>query len=111
VRHVRRRRLSSGPFDGVWLHLATTEPGTCRIAADQIAVETNLCAPAIPVRSAALIQGGSIAYMTLTRLDSEWDRDRSVEPAVTATQTSPMTEPTADGPTIIKPCTQLFVTY
>ena len=36
------------PFDGVWLHLATTEPGTCRVAADPVAVETDLCTPAIP---------------------------------------------------------------
>ena len=64
------------PFDGARLHLAATEPGTCRIAADPTAVETNLCTPAIPVRSPALIQGGSIAYMTLTRLDSADDEPR-----------------------------------
>jgi protein-L-isoaspartate(D-aspartate) O-methyltransferase len=127
------------PFDGVWLHLAATEPGTCRVAADPIAVEINLCRPAIPVRSPAVIQDGSIAYMTLTRLESvepqwelgaaghgplgnilatricdqirEWDCDRSAEPAVTANQPSPVTESPGTSLMINKPCTQLLVTY
>lgn len=127
------------PFDGVWLRLATTEPGTCRIAADSIAVETNLCTPAIPVRSPALIQDGSIAYMTLARLDCDeprwelgaaghgshgnilatriceqvraWDRDRSAEPGVIATRTDLFAELPAGGLTIIKPNTQLHVIY
>src|SRR5262249_54552491 len=57
------------PFDGIWLRLTSTEPGTCRIAATPAAVEAGLCTPAIPVRSPALVDGASLAYLTLRRLD------------------------------------------
>ncbi|MBB1245011.1 methyltransferase, FxLD system, partial [Streptomyces durbertensis] len=38
-------------FDGVWLRMTATESGTCRISADDTAVRSGLCAPAIPARS------------------------------------------------------------
>ncbi len=53
------------PFDGVWLRLATVEPGTCRIAAQPSAVDSGLATPAIPARSPALVEGASLAYFTL----------------------------------------------
>ena len=56
------------PFDGIWLRLTATEPATCRIAADSSAVAAGLCSPAIPSRSPALIDGRSIAYLTLERV-------------------------------------------
>jgi protein-L-isoaspartate(D-aspartate) O-methyltransferase len=64
------------PFDGVWLRLTATEAGTCRIAADQRAVDTGRCTPAIPARSPAIVEGASLAYFTLRRLDDEGDQRR-----------------------------------
>jgi protein-L-isoaspartate(D-aspartate) O-methyltransferase len=52
-------------FDGIWLHLTATEPGTCRIAAERTAIDTKLCTPAIPSLSPALVEGDSLAYFTL----------------------------------------------
>lgn len=102
------------PFDGVWLNLTATEPGTCRIAAQRAAIDTGLCRPAIPSRSPALVEGHSLAYLTVRRLDEDiaehrselgaighgpagyqlaqrlceqihrWDQDRTARPAVTA---------------------------
>ena len=61
-------------FDGIWLRLTATEPGTCRIAAAPEAIEAGLlCQPAIPARSPALVVGASLAYLTLRRLTPEDD--------------------------------------
>jgi protein-L-isoaspartate(D-aspartate) O-methyltransferase len=54
-------------FDGVWLRLAASEPATCRIDASGAAAETGVCRPAIPARSPALVQNGSLAYLALRR--------------------------------------------
>ena len=59
------------PFDGIWLRLTSTEPGTCRIAATPAAIAAGLCTPAIPVRSPALVEDSSLAYLTLRRLEPE----------------------------------------
>ncbi len=64
------------PFDGVWLRLTGTEPGTCRIAADPAAVDSGLCTPAIPARSPALVEGDSLAYFALTPLGGDGDDRR-----------------------------------
>lgn len=56
-------------FDGVWLRMTATEPGTCRVAADTTAVRSGLCTPAIPIRSPALAEGDSLAYFALRRLE------------------------------------------
>ncbi|XVV05930.1 methyltransferase, FxLD system [Actinosynnema sp. CA-248983] len=58
----------SEPFDGVWLRMTATEPATCRIAADQAAVDSGLCTLAIPSRSPALVEGDSLAYFTYRRV-------------------------------------------
>jgi protein-L-isoaspartate(D-aspartate) O-methyltransferase len=58
------------PFDGIWLGLTATDPRTCRIAADPIAVQTGLCTPAIPSRTPALVEDASLAYLTTRRLDT-----------------------------------------
>ncbi|MCK9904185.1 methyltransferase, FxLD system [Frankia sp. Cpl3] len=55
------------PFDGIWLRLSVTEPGCCRIAATPEAVKSALCAPVIPQRSPALVEGDSLAYLGLAR--------------------------------------------
>jgi protein-L-isoaspartate(D-aspartate) O-methyltransferase len=57
------------PFDGLWLNLTATDPGTCRIAAYKEAVTSGLCTPVIPIRTPAITDGTSIAYMTHRRLD------------------------------------------
>lgn len=100
------------PFDGIWLRLTATEPGTCRIAADRAAVEAGLCTPAIAIRSPALADGSSLAYLTLRRQEDSasrwelgaighgpagpdladrictqiraWDHDRTARPVITA---------------------------
>jgi protein-L-isoaspartate(D-aspartate) O-methyltransferase len=59
------------PFDGVWLRLTATDPATCRIRATPEAIEAGICTPAIPALTPALIEGASIAYLTLRRADSD----------------------------------------
>jgi protein-L-isoaspartate(D-aspartate) O-methyltransferase len=61
-------------FDGLWLRLAATHPGICRIAAGEEAVQSQRCTPAIAVRSPALIEGDSLAYLALQRADVEGQR-------------------------------------
>ncbi len=59
-------------FDGIWLRLTATEPGTCRITATPDAIDAGLlCRPAVPARSPALVDGRSLAYLTLRRLTPE----------------------------------------
>ncbi|GAA0908538.1 methyltransferase, FxLD system [Virgisporangium aurantiacum] len=62
------------PFDGVWLRLTATEPGTCRIAAERAAVDSGLCTPATPARSPAIVEGASLAYFTLRQLEGVGDQ-------------------------------------
>lgn len=59
----------SESFDGVWLRLTGTDPGTCRIAADPAAVTAELCTPVIPSRSPALVERDSLAYLAFRRVD------------------------------------------
>jgi len=66
------------PFHGVWVRLSAAEPGTCRIAADLAAVTSGLCTPATPSRSAALVEGDSLAYFSLRRFTDMTD-DRAAE--------------------------------
>ncbi|MFE9613718.1 methyltransferase, FxLD system [Streptomyces sp. NPDC006012] len=54
-------------FDGVWLRLSATERATCRITARPAAMEAGLHHPASPALSPALVEGDSIAYLTLER--------------------------------------------
>lgn len=56
-------------FDGIWLRMTATEPGTCRIATDHAAIEAGICTPAIPSRSPALVDDESLAYLTVRRRD------------------------------------------
>ncbi|PSK89904.1 protein-L-isoaspartate(D-aspartate) O-methyltransferase [Murinocardiopsis flavida] len=103
----------SESFDGVWLRLATAEPGTCRITATPSAVERGRATPAIPSLSPALAEGASLSYFTYRRLTGDgparaelgaighgpagddlaericnqirvWDQDRSAVPTVEA---------------------------
>jgi protein-L-isoaspartate(D-aspartate) O-methyltransferase len=54
-------------FDGVWLRLSATERATCRITAKPAAMEAGLHRPASPALSPALVEGDSLAYLTLER--------------------------------------------
>ncbi|MFE1032488.1 methyltransferase, FxLD system [Streptomyces sp. NPDC058807] len=54
-------------FDGVWLRLSATERPTCRITVNPAAMEAGLHRPASPALSPALVEGDSIAYLTLER--------------------------------------------
>jgi protein-L-isoaspartate(D-aspartate) O-methyltransferase len=100
--------------DLIWPRLTGIEPGTCRFAATHAAVQAGLCAPAFPYSSPALVEGDSLAYLTLRRpaADAEerrfelgatghgpageqlaerlcaviraWDHDRAAQPVITA---------------------------
>lgn len=62
---------SVGPvesFDGVWLRLSATEPTTCRLTVKSAAITAGLRRPAAPALSPALVDGDSIAYLTLERM-------------------------------------------
>lgn len=57
------------PYDGVWLRLMATEPGTCALAAGRDPLDPHLYAPAMGWRNPALAdtgsRHGSLAYLTL----------------------------------------------
>lgn len=55
------------PFDGIWLRATAADPAICRIAADQAAIDSGLCIPAIATRSPALAEDESLAYFTFRR--------------------------------------------
>jgi protein-L-isoaspartate(D-aspartate) O-methyltransferase len=61
------------PVDGLWLTLTANEPGTCRIAAERAAVDSGLCTPVLPMRSPAIVEGDSLAYLAARRLDDHPD--------------------------------------
>ncbi|QMU71867.1 methyltransferase domain-containing protein [Streptacidiphilus sp. P02-A3a] len=65
--------VTTGPeaFDRVWLRLAATDPATCRIEVTPEGVEAGLAGPAVPVRTACLAEGSSVAYLTFRRRDAE----------------------------------------
>lgn len=67
------------PIDGIWLRLTTTEPGTCRIAASRQAVDSGLATPVIPARSPAIVDGTSLAYLTMRPHHDPSSRKRTIE--------------------------------
>ena len=98
------------PFDGIWLRITGHDSRICRISADRAAVDAGLCTPAIPVRSAALAEGDSLAYLAIRKIEEGrfelgaighgtygghlasqlcdeikgWNRDRSAQPVLRA---------------------------
>ncbi|MER6386753.1 methyltransferase, FxLD system [Streptomyces sp. NPDC001127] len=62
-------------FDGIWLRLSATERATCRITAKPEALEAGLHRPASPALSPALVEDGSIAYLTLERTAEDTDAE------------------------------------
>ncbi|MEU2502320.1 methyltransferase, FxLD system [Streptomyces pseudogriseolus] len=56
------------PFDGVWLRATAGDDRVCRLeVTPQALTQELLRRPAIPVRSPALVEGDSLAYLTITR--------------------------------------------
>jgi hypothetical protein len=72
------------PFDGIWLRLTSTEPGTCRLACTPSAVQAGVCTPAIPTRSPAVVEGASLAYLSIRHSAAE-DSDARWELVPSAT--------------------------
>lgn len=128
------------PFDGIWLRLTATEPGTCRIAAAPAAVDAGLCTPAIPIRSPALVEDDSLAYLTLRRREEDgvpqwelgaighgpagavladrmckqiraWDRHRTAQPVITAYPADTQDEQILSAHAIDKQHTRLVVSF
>lgn len=59
------------PFVGVWLRLTASEPGTCRINVKPEAVTAGLRQPAPAALAPALVENGSLAYLTLEKIPGE----------------------------------------
>lgn len=125
--------------DLIWPRLTGTELGTCRFAADDAAVEAGLCNPAFTYRSPALVDGDSLAYLTLRGPDPEaterrwelgaighgsagaqlaerlceqiraWSRDRIAQPTITAYPAGTPDHQLADGVVIDKQFIRLVV--
>ncbi|MFE6894814.1 methyltransferase, FxLD system [Streptomyces sp. NPDC057694] len=128
------------PFDGVWLRATASDDRVCRLEVAPEALEKGLVRrPVIPVRSPALVDGGSLAYLIVHREGADperpfllgaaaygpngktlahdliahieaWGADRTAVPRLTVT-------PTVDaagglpGHMISKPESQLTLTY
>lgn len=94
------------PFDGIWLQAAASDHRVCRIELTAEALATGIRAPIIPIRSPAVVDRNSIAYLiddpTHTRLGvagygpvgadladalashiTAWSVDRTAIPALT----------------------------
>ena len=127
------------PFNGLWLRLTGTEPGSCRITAAPAAIESGLCTPAIASRGPALVDDASLAYLTLRRLNQNatesrwelgaigdgptgrqlahrlaeqiraWGRDRAAQPLVTAHPAGTPDEKLPDGVVIAKQHIRLVI--
>lgn len=125
--------------DALWLRLTGTEPGTCRFSAEPAAIETGLCNPAFAYRSPALVDGSSLAYLTLRgpnpdaaerrwelgaighgpaganlaeRLCQQvrdWDHHRTTQPAISAYPTGTPDEQLAHGLVINKHFVRLVI--
>lgn len=54
------------PHDGIWLRLTAIDPRTCRINAPAD-TPTEMCDPIQELRSLALVDGSSLAYLTARR--------------------------------------------
>lgn len=132
--------VANEPFDGIWLRLTAAEPGTCRIAADPPAITGGLCAPAIPVRTPAIVENDCLTYLTLRELAEgeprrwelgaighgrlgadlaerlcawvrTWDRDRTARPQMTVHPRSDADDWTHISHVVHKPNLVLEIVY
>lgn len=127
------------PFDRVWLHLSAVDDSTVRIEADQKAVTSGLCTPAIATRSPALAHKDSLAYFTIRRSEETqgrwrlgaighgplghqlatriieqinvWDQDRTADPDLLAYLTGVPLPDNMRGKIIVKPNIRLVLRY
>ena len=127
------------PFDRIWVHLSAVDDGTIRIQAEQEAVTSGLCTPAIPIRTPALVLHGSLAYFTYRRSPDTpgrwqlgaiahgpdgqhlanqiveqigaWDHDRTADPHITVYPTTLPAPDPAPGKLIVKPGNRLYLQY
>jgi protein-L-isoaspartate(D-aspartate) O-methyltransferase len=125
--------------DPIWPRLTGVEPGTCRFAAAQAAVEAGLCDPAFSYSSPALVEGDSLAYLALRRPAPDaterrfelgatghgpagkqlaerlcaviraWDHNRTAQPVISAYPAGTPDEELADGQVINKRFVRLVV--
>jgi len=126
--------------DLIWPLMTGTELGTCRFAADDAAVEAGLCNPAFTHRSPAIVEGDSLAYLTLRGPDPDaterrwelgaaghgpagaqladrmcdqirvWDRDRAAQPTITVYPANTPDDAMTDGVVINKHFVRLVIT-
>ncbi|CAO5240065.1 methyltransferase, FxLD system [Frankia sp. AgKG'84/4] len=59
--------VANEPFDHIWLWLTATEPGTCRLDAEDDAIEAGLCRPAFAYRTPTIVEGDNLAYLSKPR--------------------------------------------
>ncbi|MGH3913957.1 MAG: methyltransferase, FxLD system [Pseudonocardiaceae bacterium] len=127
--------------DRIWLRLTGTEPGTCRFAAAPAAIGSGLCRPAFAYRIPALVEGDSLAYLTLRGPEADaterrwelgaighgptaahlgermctqiraWDHDRTDQPLITAYPAGTPIGMPANGQIMHKQFTRLVVTF
>lgn len=130
---------SEEPFDRIWLHLSVVDDGTIRIEADQKAVTSGLCTPAIATRSPALAKQDSLAYFTIRRSEQTpgqwqlgaighgpfghqlatrivdqinvWDQVRTTDPDLLAYPTGVPMPSNVTGRVIVKPNIRLILRY
>ncbi|MEV0257725.1 methyltransferase, FxLD system [Streptomyces sp. NPDC050732] len=62
------------PFDGLWLRITAFEDTICRIEVTKQALARGVRRPVIPVRSPALVEGDSLAYLIAERDDADAER-------------------------------------
>ncbi|MFJ9862373.1 methyltransferase, FxLD system [Streptomyces albogriseolus] len=73
--HSAQRVGGQEPFDGVWLRATAGDDRVCRLEVTAKALEQELLRrPAIPVRSPVLVEGDSLAYLTITCEGAEAER-------------------------------------
>lgn len=131
---------SEESFDGIWLRMTATEPGTCRIATEHAAIEAGICTPAVPSRSPALVDGESFAYLAVRRRDEPdaparwelgaighgpaagrltdqirehilaWDPERTAQPTITLYPADTPVD-SSQAHTIVKPDSALVISY
>ncbi|GAA1311754.1 methyltransferase, FxLD system [Saccharothrix xinjiangensis] len=125
--------------DLIWPRFTGVEPGTCRFAAGNTAVEAGLCNPAFKYSSPALVENDSLAYLTLRGLEPNaterrfelgatghgplgtdlaerlcavirtWDHDRTAQPVITAYTAGIPNADLVDGQVIDKRFVRLVI--
>lgn len=127
------------PFDGIWLRLAATDPGTCRLVTTAATAERLSARPIVPSQTPAIVADESLAYLALRRVGDEpsrwelgvaaygphraaltdrferrltaWGHDRQARPTVTAWPTGTPAPEGDTGTDLVRPCITFRVDY